>query len=477
MTAAAITPCPGCGVESSENYGGTGTCWQCSVARQDVENISRDPAIVHRAGLRVRGADLDRARPTRWAWQHRIALGYLNLLAGNEGSGKGTLIAKLIALLSRGDLPGELHGQPVGVGVLGDEDSFDDVWTPRLHAAGADLSLVVQIDRPDGGFVDLRTDHDKLLRTAKEHELRVLFFDQLLDNLGTGTDDWRQKPVREALQPLRALARELDVAALGCLHPNKRGTTFRDLMSGTVAFNSVSRCSQLLGQHPDDKEVRVLVRGKGNYSKAPEALEFEIASHTFEANGYTFDVPLASDFTVSNDLTVEDLLGKDAASKQFSGVAEACDIIETLLPHDGDWHPAKPILEACIRNDINERTAQRAKVKLGLVHTREKAFQAPVLWRWPDAEDAPDDTIHDVHPSCISTVASVASVASTNGQKPLRKSSDDIPDTDDSDNTRRQCVLSGGIAEDDDLERWQAILDEGPDGWREQPRTSSGEAA
>jgi hypothetical protein len=259
----AITPCPSCGTISSESYAGTDTCWSC-FKRSGAGDIS----------LRVRSADLSRARPPRWAWQDLIVLGYLNLLIGNEGVGKGALITKLIALLTRGELPGDLRGQQVGVGVLGDEDSFDGVWAPRLHAAGADLNLVVQIDRPDGGFVNVREDRAKLTQTVKQHGLQVLFFDQLLDNLGAGTDDWRQKPVRDAPQPLRALARELDIAVVGNLHPNKRATTFRELIAGTVAFNSVSRSGLLLAQHPEDEDVRVLVRGKGNLSQIPPAMEF-----------------------------------------------------------------------------------------------------------------------------------------------------------------------------------------------------------
>jgi AAA domain len=297
-------------------------------------------------GLTVRPADLGRAAPPRWAWEHRIVLGYLNLLLGNEGVGKGTLIAWLIARLTHGDLPGDLRERPVGVGVLGDEDSFDDVWVPRLHAAGADLARVVQIERPDGGFVNLREDRQKLAEVITQHGLGVLFFDQLLDNLGVGVDDWRQKSVRNALQPLRALARELDVAALGWLHPNKRADSFRQLIAGAPAFNSVSRSSLLLAQHPEDESLRALVRGKGNLSQPPAAIEFQIAGHRFTANGHQFNVPLAQGFHVG-DLTVDDLIGSDAVKNDHSKVADAAEIIEALLPCDGQWHAAKPIYEAC----------------------------------------------------------------------------------------------------------------------------------
>jgi hypothetical protein len=124
-------------------------------------------------GLVVRAAKLERAQPPRWAWERRIVLAYLNLLLGNEGIGKGTLIAWLIARWTLGQLPGDLRGRPINVGVLGDEDSFDDVWTPRLHAAGADLARVVQIERPDGGFVNVKEDRERLARVVKDRSLVV----------------------------------------------------------------------------------------------------------------------------------------------------------------------------------------------------------------------------------------------------------------------------------------------------------------
>jgi hypothetical protein len=355
--------------------------------------VSVDP--ITEDDLVVRPADLSRAQPPRWAWKHRVVIGYLNILVGNEGVGKGTLIAWLIARLTRGELTGDFHGRPIGVGLLGDEDSFDDVWTPRLHAADADLSRVVAIERPDLGFVNVQEDRARLARVVTEHKLEFLFFDQLLDNLGAGTDDWRQKAVREALQPLRSLARELDVATLGSLHPNKRGETFRQLMSGTVAFNGVSRSSLLLAQHPDDEDVRVLVRGKGNLSERPAPVEFRLAQHQFTANGYQFNVPQAQDFAVG-DLTVDDLIGADQKTPEHSKIADASDIIEALLPHDSEWHPAKRLIEACAENGIDDRTAKRAKARLKIEHRRTDTFPATVQWRWPTTRrDHTQDTTQD----------------------------------------------------------------------------------
>ncbi len=377
-------------------------------------------------GLTIRTADLSRSRPPRWAWEGRIAIGYLNLLLGNEGIGKGCLAAWFIGQLTRGTLPGELHGHRAAVGVLADEDSFDDVWTPRLHAAGADLNLVHHIERPDGGFVHVRDDRERLARAVGERNLRLLFLDALLDNLGADTDDWRQKAVRHALQPLRALARELNIAALGALHPNKRGSSFRELVAGAPAFNSVSRCSLLLAQHPEDDDVRVLVRGKGNLSQKPPALEFEIASYRFEANGEQFSVPQARDFQESM-LDIDDLIGVPDHS-DHGKAADAVELIRTLLPRDGQWHPAKPIKDACAEDGIDDRTCKRAKIKLGLEHRRTTTFPAATEWRWPPSRVTVG--------SSENTVPSVPTVPTENGQKPPLSGSWDTQDTRDTQNTR-----------------------------------------
>jgi hypothetical protein len=402
-------------------------------------------------GLRVTGADLTRSKPPSWAWHHRIVLGYLNLLIGNEGVGKGTLIAWLIAKLTRGELPGDLRDQPVGVGIIGDEDSFDGVWTPRLHAAGADLKRVAAIDRPDGGFVNVREDRDRLMAACREHGLRVLFFDQLLDNLGVGTDDWRQKAVRDALQPIRSLARELDIATLGCLHPNKRADTFRELVAGAPAFNAVSRSSLLLAEHPDDPATRVLVRGKGNLSQKPKPVEFQLTEHRFTANGHTFRVPLATGFQDS-DLDVDELIGSDTKRAEHSKINDACEIIETMLPHDGDWHPSRAIYDACEGDQIDEQTVKRAKRRLGIEHTRDRAFQASTRWRWPTG---------DALRSHENAVPTVPTVPSANGRNPLRGSSEDTQDTQDAENKRPQCVPSSDLASDWTDEQLQALIDQG----------------
>jgi hypothetical protein len=353
------------------------------LSREDAEaKATQKMSAAEQPGSLVsQAADLGRSRPPQWAWSRRLVIGKLNLLLGNEGVGKGALPAWVIARLTRGELPGDLRETPVNVGIVGDEDDLDSVWTPRLHAAGADLGRVFEIARPDFGLVIVGNDREALAQKVREDILSVLYFDQLLDNLGPGIDDWRQKAVRDAIAPLRALARDLDITALGTLHPNKRGRTFRELVAGSPAFNAASRSSLLLAEHPHDPDKRVLLRGKGNLSQRPDPLEFEIPSYIFQANGYVFDVPRVTGMQPS-DVEIEDLLdggGKDHRDLGVSKAALARENVEDILS-DGLWHASSEVYAAAAEHDVDERYVRAAKVALRAEH-RHVGFPAVTEWR------------------------------------------------------------------------------------------------
>jgi len=311
-------------------------CAACAARPHRVSAADVDPAALSNgtrpvaatvAPLRTRRVDLARVRPTRWAWERRVPFGYLALLLGAEGIGKGTALAWLTARLTRGELPGDLHGTPVRVLWIGDEDSFDAVVYPRLHAAGADPDGVETL--ADGEALhDLAASAAALAATVKHGRFGVLIFDQLLDHLGA-LDDWRAKQVRDALRPLRRVAREHDVAVLAALHPNKgQRASFRDLLSGSHQFNALSRSSLLLAAHPDDRERRVLVRGKGNLCAAPRSFEFAVHGRDVEINQHTFSVPLVSDHG-EGDLSVEELLAPVRESPVLDNLVDAIDAVGT----------------------------------------------------------------------------------------------------------------------------------------------------
>jgi hypothetical protein len=214
-----------------------------------------------------------------------------------------------------------------------------------------------------------------------------VYLDALIDHLGVGVDDWRGKAVREALRPARSLGRELNVAVIGSLHPNKRGEDFRQLVAGSAQFNAVSRSSLLLADDPDHDGRKVLVRGKGNLAAAPAAITFSIESHEFKADGKKFNVPRAADFADGGRLTANELIAtaqqKERESRSVSKKQGVEDLIRQLLPKDGKWHKAKPIIVKCEEANFTRRTVYRAVEKLGLEHQRISEFKARSEWRWP----------------------------------------------------------------------------------------------
>ncbi len=135
----------------------------------------------------------------------------------------------------------------------------------------------------------------------------------------------------------------------------ERGSTFRELVSGSTAFNAVSRSSLVLAMHPDDGERRVLVRGKGNLARTPQAVEFDIADHQFEANGYEFKVPLAVAFGTS-DFSVDDLLDQSPPPPAGQARTTARKLIAARLA-DGEWHHAGAIIEECAQVGVHGRAA------------------------------------------------------------------------------------------------------------------------
>lgn len=341
--------------------------------------------------VRVVKADLTQARPAKWAWKHRIYLGGLSLIIGGEGVGKGTQAAWMLARLTRGDLDGEFEGQPVNVAIVGTEDSFQSIWVPRVHVSGGDLDRLMQFERPDGGVLGLQDDKYGIGRALQENDVKLLYFDSLLDNIGSETNAWYDKAVREALEPARWLADELGIAIVGSLHPNKKGESFSNIVSGARGFNAVSRSTMFLAEHPEKENVKVFVRGKGNYAEAPESREWTLVKAEFDFNDHHFDMSKVEDMGPS-DVTLDDLLEKFSGEKPDKGkskIDKAADIISGMVPPTGDEVLAAVVLEALKAADITSKsTQQTARERLGVETVqRDKAhwWRRPLVASYPES--------------------------------------------------------------------------------------------
>jgi hypothetical protein len=340
--------------------------------------VTRSGKTKHASGLTVRKADLGRARRYRWAWNQRTLLGYLNLVAGMEGVGKGTLAAWVAARITRGELPGDLHGTPRKVVFIGDEDSWDNIWVPRLYAAGADLDLAQYIESgSSGGVLDVKRDAAALQEYAEAENVAWAYFDQLLDNLGRA-DSWKDKEIRDALGPLRRVAQELDMAVVVSMHPNKRGGSFRDQLSGSPAFNALSRSSLLVARHPDEPGRIVVVRAKGNYSIEPPAFEFMIEEH--EVMGAELITTSRVTATRETGLRADDVLDASASRRRDDSQAGQARALLSEIFADGQARPTKEVLEIMDAHGFSKKHAQNARRELGLETWKAPEYQGGWVW-------------------------------------------------------------------------------------------------
>jgi hypothetical protein len=347
---------------------------------------ARESAASKKTPLRRRTADIARAQPVEWAWTHRIALEYLTLLIGEEGIGKGTLTPWIIARLTRGKLPGDLYGEKCTVAVVADEDDFDRVWTPRLYAAKADLRRVEILEPPDDGYITLSD--SRLTAAVEDTGAKLVYLDSLVDNLGPDVNDWNGKQLRGALRPAKRLAKDLGIAVLATLHTNKGGSTARDLTPGSHQYGAVARGSIFLFQDPDEPGRTLLVHEKSNHAKRPNALTFQIDTYQFRKNGREFQGPLAVDMRDGGELSASEVIAAVAEQRKAEQNPTKTAALETLLrellPNDGAWHLATPLMKACVEAGHAERNVTRARNKLGIMHRRRPGVvPAPTEWRWP----------------------------------------------------------------------------------------------
>jgi hypothetical protein len=346
--------------------------------------------IAAMADLVVRDAKLSRARPFQFLWDQRVLMGYLNLLIGEEGIGKGNLVAWIAARVTTGKLEGNLAGKPRRVVVVGDEDSWDHIWVPRLEAAGADLSLCQQfVGTEDGGALDVHRDASAIEDYIKEEGVALTYFDQLLDNLGA-TDTWKDKQIRDALAPIRAVAQSTQSALLCSMHPNKRAGTFRDKISGSAAFNALSRSSLLVAAHPDHPNRTAVVRAKGNYTVEPLAFEFEIegvdltikerVKNKGKRVTRTHHVSTSRIHNISTShLRADDLLEQRHRREQPESNAAQCR--EALKQLFAVKPTTMKVADVVAQVGFPETTVSAAAKKIGLLKWRE-GFGADGAWIW-----------------------------------------------------------------------------------------------
>ncbi len=360
----------------------------------------------------------------RWAWQERMPLGALTIIAGQPGLGKSTLTVYLGAAVSTGRLPGSLNGHPADVLYVTLEDHLASVVRPRLQAAGADLDRVhlvgVEVDDREE-LVTLPGDLDGIEAHVQRTRARLLVIDPIVATLDGRLDSHRDQSVRRALAPLAQFAERAEIAVVGVMHLSKQqGADLLNRVSGSVAFGGAARAVLAYARDPEDPDgeegyQRVLVTAKSNWGRYAPSLRCRIETAAIETREGPSE---QSTLTILGecDTTAADL----TSGHEPGDVDDAVDLLAELLA-DGPRPSREVKTEVVAQLDCSPRTVGRAARRLGVEIERRSERHARTIWRLPSTRDTPP---------VASTSREYLSQVETGSSKPNETRSDSTRDRD-----------------------------------------------
>lgn len=304
----------------------------------------------------------------RWLWEGRIALGKLNLVDGDPGTGKSAMTTDLAARVSVGKpWPDGSECEAGGVVILSAEDGLADTIRPRFDAAGGDPSRAVALSTvPDTEGSERQVaipDDIPTIEAAIERVGALLVvIDPLMAFLPGDVNSHRDQDVRRALAPLARLAERTGAAIVVVRHLNKAsGGNALYRGGGSIGIVGAARSGLLIAKHPEDDGRRVLASIKSNLAAPAPSLVFELGS---AENG-----AVRVHWKGESDLDASALLSAPTDYEERSTAQSAQDFLRETLS-DGP-EPVSDIRKQAGEAGLSWRTVERAKASLGARATRE----------------------------------------------------------------------------------------------------------
>jgi len=345
--------------------------------------------------LRLTPASTITPRPVKWLWDERIALGSLCLLAGREGIGKSSIAYALAAQITTGTMAGAYFGIPKSVIVAATEDSWAHTIVPRLMAAGADLDRVFRVDVTMlGGFdteVTLPVDLGQLEQAVATVGAALILFDPLVSRLSASLDSHKDAEVRQALEPLTALADRSGASVLGIIHVNKSGGgDALNMIMGSRAFGAVARSVLFAMKSPDDESIKFLGQPKNNLGRD------DLPTMTYRITGaHVADTPEGEVWTgkvewlgESTQTIADALIASSDDPDSRTATRDAVEWLGDYLPSVGGSADSAIVKAAGKAVGHSERTLARARKQLRVVATS-TGFPRTTHWSLPAAPDTP----------------------------------------------------------------------------------------
>jgi hypothetical protein len=343
-------------------------------------------------------------QPIAWLWWKRIALGKLNLIAGQPGLGKSQVTALLAAVVSTGGKWPDGSAAPLGnVVFVCCEDDAADTIVPRLDAAGADRSRIHLLDwvllpgkdrEPQQCLFDLGRDIEALRALANAiGDVKLIVIDPISAYLGR-LDSHNNSDVRSALAPLQNLAAEIGAAVVLVSHLNKGAADGAAIsrVSGSGAFVAACRSAWFVAKHPQDETRRIFTPLKNNIGNDREGFAYAIEGVELP-NGISTSKVVFDPTPI--EISAEDALQTSRDDNDDAGaIGDAKSFLLQLLK-DGP-KAVKYIFKEAKAANVSEITLRRAKARLKIEATKSE-MTGGWVWSLPAEGDQPSRHDHHDH--------------------------------------------------------------------------------
>ncbi|KRC60625.1 hypothetical protein ASE14_06440 [Agromyces sp. Root81] len=339
--------------------------------------------------LRITPAAHIRSRRQKWLWTDRIPLGTVTIFAGRGGEGKSTFGLYVGAETIKGALPGDLYRMPAPFLIVSHEDDWATIMKPRLIGAGADpehvykVAVNVTVDQVTHETVPaLPIDVDLIREAVVQTGAKLIMLDPITSTIGG--DMHKVADVRRALDPLAALAQELEIAVLAIMHFNKGTGNVSDKLSGSHAFRDLSR-SVLLFATDDETGQRVVSVDKSNYSaERGSSFAFNLTSVMVDTDDGESTAVARVDYLGDTDLNVSDIVnrGHDDEGEHDDRNAAQAFILDYLRDAEALEAKAGDVLKAGRAAGFNETELKNARKRSHdpKIASKKSGFGAGWVW-------------------------------------------------------------------------------------------------
>ncbi len=318
-----------------------------------------------------------------WLWPGRIPFAKVSIIEGDPDSGKSTITLDLAARVSSGTpmpLQPFVRNEPAGVVLVCAEDDLGDTILPRILAHGGEPAMIgsVTLTRDEQGELiplAIPDDMQRLRGAIAERNAKLMIIDPITAYLTATINSNNDAQVRRAMTPLKDLAEQTHCAMLLVRHLNKSGELKAKYRGGgSIAFSGAARSVMVVDKHPEQENVYVMARVKGNLAKTIPSVTYKIESEDL------YESPVIK-WLGTDKIDADTLLKGHDARTDAPERTQAEEWLRMILENGPML--ARDVQSEARKDGITMITLRRAKEKLGIVPARQRDAKGKTIgWSW-----------------------------------------------------------------------------------------------